>query len=1099
MKYFGEIVNDKDLVTKEYVDRYAQLSGASFTGPVTFGNSVSIDEATIGDLVINGNASFTNNIQANTINGVEVGSTPKFTDTDTKVTSSANHYTPATASGNDKTASASGATAAWNIDVVKGITINTDGKGHITGLSVTSGKIPANPNTDVKVKQLAAITTAGAYPIILAYSTATTEETNSVNKTSTLTYNPNTKALVTGGTVDGYTLAAASAKSVVTSIDTSASLPTSNAVKTFVENKGYTTNTGTITQVKTTAGAHTTINVSSGAATFNVPTKTSHLTNDSGFITNSTLYESRLNWGNINLTGNVTPVGMSLSAEHSANRIAYLNPNAIQIEYTTNGGSTWLDSGYTNEEKTWLCTSNQGIAIGQSKSGYSSTTALTTNHWTRITLTGQDGTNTYVYTAPRKLLINMSTALGVECLIEYKTGVSNASWQTFGTYTVAGWSGWNDIPLILGTFGGGTSQTGNNWYLRFTFKVTSTRTDNYKGYAQVYGLRLFGAGDWTSASSANSKGPFSSTGHLYSYDVGANATFPAKVTATSFSGPLTGNVTGNVSGTAANVTGTVAIANGGTGQTTAANAINALLNGLPTWTADPTDSTYFIRQDTGGSATYGKVKASTIWNYISGKLPAWSKASTKPSYNFSEIGLTPTTLNGYGITDAKIASGTITLGSNTITPLTSSSTLNAAKLSGAIPSAVTATTQTAGDNSTKIATTAFVSSAISTLGSVLNYKGTKATISALPTSGNTTGDVWHVTANSGEYVWDGTEWQELGTAISIPANTGNSTTGISIAAHGTGTVIGVQSTTTSVRGVKTGNNSLATASHVKSGGNGTAPTLGTAISLIGVQSSTTSVRGVKTGTNSTTTASKVTLGTAFSIPNPSATDVTVPIRADADVTVPVAASAATTVPIKATSATTVPIRNISATAIPNVTAVGSGDASLTFAMDTTDTKKLKITFSHTHIPPTLGTAISLFGVQANTTSVIGVQSSTTSVTGVSGSTTVRGVKTGTNSTTTASKVSFGTAFSVPNVTGATDITVPIRADADTTVPIKNVSATSIPNVTSAGTASTWTFEDVNVPIRADADTTVPIKNASASTFVTGTTHTVTDNGHTHTI
>ena len=67
--------------------------------------------------------------------------------TDTKVTSSANHYTPATASGSDKTASASGATAAWSIDVVKGITINTDGKGHITGLSVTSGKIPANPNT----------------------------------------------------------------------------------------------------------------------------------------------------------------------------------------------------------------------------------------------------------------------------------------------------------------------------------------------------------------------------------------------------------------------------------------------------------------------------------------------------------------------------------------------------------------------------------------------------------------------------------------------------------------------------------------------------------------------------------------------------------------------------------------------------------------------------------------------------------------------------------------------------------------------------------------------------------------------------------------
>ena len=36
---------------------------------------------------------------------------------------------------------------------------------------------------------------------------------------------------------------------MVTSVDTSASLPTSNAVKTFVEGKGYTTNTGTITGV----------------------------------------------------------------------------------------------------------------------------------------------------------------------------------------------------------------------------------------------------------------------------------------------------------------------------------------------------------------------------------------------------------------------------------------------------------------------------------------------------------------------------------------------------------------------------------------------------------------------------------------------------------------------------------------------------------------------------------------------------------------------------------------------------------------------------------------------------------------------------------
>ena len=77
-----------------------QLTGGQVTGPVTFGSSVSIDEGTIGDLVVNGNASFANNINANTINGVAVGSSPKFTDTVTTIstTGSGNAITAITAS-----------------------------------------------------------------------------------------------------------------------------------------------------------------------------------------------------------------------------------------------------------------------------------------------------------------------------------------------------------------------------------------------------------------------------------------------------------------------------------------------------------------------------------------------------------------------------------------------------------------------------------------------------------------------------------------------------------------------------------------------------------------------------------------------------------------------------------------------------------------------------------------------------------------------------------------------------------------------------------------------------------------------------------------
>ena len=52
-------------------------------------------------------------------------------------------------------------------------------------------------NSDTKVTQSAAITTNGEYPVILGYSTSTSSVTNTVNKTSTLKYNPSTQILTT--------------------------------------------------------------------------------------------------------------------------------------------------------------------------------------------------------------------------------------------------------------------------------------------------------------------------------------------------------------------------------------------------------------------------------------------------------------------------------------------------------------------------------------------------------------------------------------------------------------------------------------------------------------------------------------------------------------------------------------------------------------------------------------------------------------------------------------------------------------------------------------------------------------------------------------
>ena len=86
----------------------------------------------------------------------------------------------------------------------------------------------------------------------------------------------------------------------------------------------------------------------------------------------------------------------------------------------------------------------------------------------------------------------------------------------------------------------------------------------------------------------------------------------------------------------------------------------------------------FIHSGNIGSQSVNYATSAGSANYATsaGSAPAsdvysWAKQPTKLSYSFSELTSTPTTLVGYGITDAYISSGTIYLGSNSITPVTS--------------------------------------------------------------------------------------------------------------------------------------------------------------------------------------------------------------------------------------------------------------------------------------------------------------------------------------------------------------------------------------------------------------------------------------------
>lgn len=72
------------------------------------------------------------------------------------------------------------------------------------------------------------------------------------------------------------------------------------------------------------------------------------------------------------------------------------------------------------------------------------------------------------------------------------------------------------------------------------------------------------------------------------------------------------------------------------------------------------------------------------------------------------------------------------------------------------------------------ATKKFVDDSVAALGAVFTFKGTKATTSELPLTGNKQGDVWLVSADNSEYVWTSSsatgtasDWEKLGVVVDL--------------------------------------------------------------------------------------------------------------------------------------------------------------------------------------------------------------------------------------------------------------------------------------------------------------------------------------------
>lgn len=282
--------------------------------------------------------------------------------------------------------------------------------------------------------------------------------------------------------------------------------------------------------------AQTTITGNAGSATKLATARTIAIgTGASGTATNfdgtgnitipiTSMKEAYLNWGGQARAGSISPVDAGCSDIHSANKFQFAKAAGITIEYSRDGGSTWTDLGATDEQKIKLV-SNIGntFYIGNRSAG------TTVNDQLRIILNaGKMG----LYTSLQKLLINISTnyATGSKVKVERAMKGSTTTYVTMGTYALSGWSGWNSIPISY-AFGGGDTQTANIDNLRLTFSITGVNSDTTKNSALcVIDIIAIGMTNWSNPST------MARIGHLYSFDYAQNATFPANVAATTFSG-----------------------------------------------------------------------------------------------------------------------------------------------------------------------------------------------------------------------------------------------------------------------------------------------------------------------------------------------------------------------------------------------------------------------------------------------------------------------------------------------------------------------------------------------------------------------------------
>ena len=340
---------------------------------------------------------------------------------------------------------------------------------------------------------------------------------------------------------------------------------------------------------------------------------------------------SEIYGGNVNYSGYAGPIESAHIDVLRANRLAFLPASGIKVEYSVDGGATWIDYGATDDQKASLFAMRMGSAASFYTGKHTKADECTIKDQLRITVTPVDR-----YASVNMLYLWVSVA-GTSATVNISRSTIGAK-ETFTDVPISGWSGPNEIRFSGGTFGGGSTQTSNAYAYRFTFK---NKADG-KGSVSVMDIRMYGPSAWGVPNSMMEKD------HIYNWDANQNVQFPAQVTATKFNGSSTGVVDygdsngsiikvgfGGAGLTKDKLTHIAGYAKDGN-QTVIKDVsrgvlqswlnLNEMINTqLTTGSSTPSDNDFYISQYAGGGATattYHRRPVSALWSYIKSKADA---------------------------------------------------------------------------------------------------------------------------------------------------------------------------------------------------------------------------------------------------------------------------------------------------------------------------------------------------------------------------------------------------------------------------------------------------------------------------------------------